>query len=237
MAVFLGIALTCGLGVWQLQRAHERLARQARIDQWADAAPIQVGRAPLSLSAVAYHRVRVVGRFLPERAVYLDNRPHNGLPGFYVVMPLEIDGSGAPRYVLVNRGWLPRDLRDRTAIMPYPTPVGLVEVEGIARANPSRAFELGNGSPPGAAIRQNLDVAAYEKETGLTLQPFVIMQTSPLNDHLIRDWPKPTMDVARNYGYAAQWFGLALVLLLMSLRMAYKRGRAVIRSAEKTPNE
>lgn len=228
LAVVLGMALTCALGVWQLSRAHERLARQARVERWENAAPVAVGSRPVALADVEYHRVRVRGRFMPERAVYLDNRPHNDLAGFYVVMPLDL-GDG--RYVLVNRGWIPRDLRDRTAIMPYPTPDGTVEIEGIAQADPSRAFELGGSAELGSKIRQNLDVAAYARETGLALQPFVVMQTSALGDHLVRDWPAPASGAERNYGYAAQWFGLALVLLLMGLRMAYKRGKMGLAAA------
>lgn len=115
-------------------------------------------------------------------------------------MPLKLEGGG---FVLVNRGWLPRNLSDRTGIKHYETPKGVVDVKGIARANASQAYELGRGgSAQHQEIRQNLDVASYATETGLALQPFVIQQTSDTGgDKLVRDWPAPTLGVERNYGY------------------------------------
>ncbi len=120
--------------------------------------------------------MRVVGSFVPDKVVYLDNRPYNDQPGIYVVMPFKMTNGG---YVLVNRGWLPRNMNDRTTIAPYVTPKGEIAIEGIARADATRAFELGQGgSAPHQQIRQNLDVHAYAVETGLPLQSFVIQQRS-----------------------------------------------------------
>nr|WP_246190137.1 SURF1 family protein [Pandoraea captiosa] len=221
--ILLGVILSASLGVWQYQRAQMRLARQAQIEQAERAPVIALGDRAYSLADVTHRRVRVTGRFLTNRVVYLDNRPRNELPGFYVVMALQVSPE---HVVLVNRGWLPRDLRDREAIMPYATPAGDVTVEGIATQDPSRAFELGHGgSAAGLAIRQNLDVADYARETSLPLQPFVIMQTNDTGDHLLRDWPAPASGADRNYGYMAQWFGLSLILAVLGLRIAYRRGR------------
>lgn len=232
--IVLGVALTAALGVWQYGRAHLRLDRQAKIEQAEHAPVVELERGPnaraYALTDVANRRVRVTGHFLQNRVVYLDNRPRNELPGFYVVMALQVTPE---RVVLVNRGWLPRDLRDRAAIMPYPTPAGDVTIEGLAQPDPSRAFELGHGgSAAGLMIRQNLDVSDYARETGLPLQPFVIMQTNDTGDHLLRDWPAPASGADRNYGYMAQWFGMSLILALLGLRMAYKRGRRLATPAQ-----
>ncbi|MCI3207641.1 hypothetical protein DBA20_22085 [Pandoraea capi] len=221
--ILLGVILTAALGVWQYQRAQMRLARQAQIEQAEHAPVVALGAQTYAIDDVTHRRVRVTGRFLRNRVVYLDNRPRNELPGFYVVMALQVSPD---HVVLVNRGWLPRDLRDRTSIMPYATPAGDVTIEGIAAPDPSRAFELGHGgSAAGMSIRQNLDVADYARETSLPLQPFVIMQTNDTGDHLLRDWPAPATGADRNYGYMAQWFGMSLILALLGLRLAYRRGR------------
>jgi surfeit locus 1 family protein len=212
------IALTVRLGFWQRDRAHQKEAREALIAQFEHAPAQLVGAAPVALRDVEYHRVRALGTFLPDKVVYLDNRPYGDTAGFYVVMPFKL----APgRYVLVNRGWLPRNVDDRTRIKPYPTPSGQIEIEGIARADATRAFELGHGgSAAHQLIRQNLDVAAYARETGLPLQPFVIQQTSDDHDTLVRDWPAPDTGVSRNYGYMLQWWGMALAALLLGLYAA-----------------
>jgi surfeit locus 1 family protein len=220
------VAVTIRLGFWQRDRAHQKEALQAQIERYEHASLRTVGAQPIPLASIEYHRVRAVGRFMPEHVVYLDNRPYQDRPGFYVVMPLALNGGG---YVLVNRGWLPRNADVRTAIAPYRTPTGEVAIEGIARANASRAFELGEGgSAAHQQIRQNLDVAAFASETALPLQPFVIEQTSDDNDALVRDWPAPTTGVERNYGYMFQWWGMAAAALGFGLYAARRAAKKEI---------
>jgi cytochrome oxidase assembly protein ShyY1 len=215
------MAVTIRLGFWQRDRAHQKEALQAQIARYESAPPLTVGAATLPLKDVEFHRVRATGTFMPDLAVYLDNRLYQDQPGFYVVMPMKLAGGG---YVLVNRGWLPRNFAERTAIAPYDTPRGTVTVEGIARADTTRAFELGaGGSAAHQKIRQNLGVASYAAETGLALQPFVIEQTGfvpAAKDGLVRDWPAPTTDVERNYGYMLQWWGMAAAALAFGLYAA-----------------
>ena len=226
LLIVLVMAVTIRLGFWQRDRAHQKEALQAQIDRYEHASAQPVGAAPIALSSIEYHRVRAVGRFVTNHVVYLDNRPYQDRPGFYVVMPFALSGGG---YVLVNRGWIPRNADIRTAIAPYRTPSGEVAIEGIARANASRAFELGEGgSAAHQAIRQNLDIAAFASETGLALQPFVIEQTSDDNDGLVRDWPAPTMGVERNYGYMFQWWGMAAAALGFGLYAARRAAKKAI---------
>jgi surfeit locus 1 family protein len=221
LLILIVMAVTIRLGFWQRDRAHQKEALQAQITQYENATPQTVGAAPLALKDVEFHRLRATGTFLPERVVYLDNRPYNDQPGFYVVMPLKLEGGGV---VLVNRGWLPRSIDNRETIAPYDTPSGTVTVEGIARADASRAYELGaGGSAAHQKIRQNLGVASYAAETGLPLQPFVIQQTAfvpAFKDGLVRDWPAPATDVERNYGYMLQWWGMAAAALGFGLYAA-----------------
>lgn len=225
LLILLVMAVTIRLGFWQRDRAHQKEALQANIERYEHAPAQPVSAQPIELRSIEYHRVRAIGRFMPQHVVYLDNRQYRDQPGFYVVMPLALAGGG---YVLVNRGWIPRNADVRTAIAPYRTPTGDVTIEGIARANASRAFELGQGgSAAHQQIRQNVDVAAFSKETGLALQPFVIEQTSDDGDALVRDWPVPATGVETNYGYMFQWWGMAAAALgfgLYAARRAAKKG-------------
>jgi surfeit locus 1 family protein len=221
LLILIVVAVTVRLGFWQRDRAHQKEALQAHITQFETAPAQPVSGAPVALKDIEFHRVRAVGQFMPEQVVYLDNRPYNDQAGFYVVMPFKLRDGG---YVLVNRGWLPRNINNRTTIEPYDTPKGQIEIEGIARADASQAFELGEGgSAAHQAIRQNLDVHAYAAETGLALQPFVIQQISDDGDKLVRDWPAPTTGVDRNYGYMFQWWGMAVAALAFGLYAA-RRG-------------
>ncbi|CCD30277.1 SURF1 family protein [Candidatus Glomeribacter gigasporarum BEG34] len=216
--------IAIALGFWQRDRTHQKAALQKRLLQYQNAAPIPVTAAPLPLRDVAYHRVRARGRWMPEYTVYLDNRPYHDQPGFYVLMALALNHGSS--YALVNRGWLPRHAAQRARILPYQTPAGEIEIKGIARPDAGRAFELGaGGSAPQLRIRQNLDIAAYQKETGLSLQPVVIWQTGNANDGLIRDWPPATAGIERNLGYMVQWWGIAVAIALCGLYGAYRAAR------------
>ncbi len=223
LLILIVVAVTVRLGFWQRDRAHQKEALQAHITQFENAPAQPVTSAPIALKDIEFHRVRAVGTFVPERVVYLDNRPYNDQPGFYVVMPFKLRDGG---YVLVNRGWLPRNPNERTAMKPYDTPKGEIEIEGIARADASKAFELGQGgSAAHHQIRQNLDVKAFAAETGLPLQPFVIQQLSDDGDTLVRDWPVPASGVETNYGYMLQWWGMALAAIAFGLYAARRAAR------------
>lgn len=221
--ILIVMAVTIRLGFWQRDRAHQKEALNAQIVEFEHAPAQRVGAEPIALKNINFHRVMARGTFLPDQAVYLNNRPYMDQPGFYVVMPLKLADGGV---VLVNRGWLPRNLSDRTGIAPFATPPGEVEIEGVVRANASLAFELGHGgSAPHEKIRQNLDVAKYAAETGLPLQPFVIQQQNDIGDKLVRDWPAPTLGVETNYGYMVQWWGMAAAALAFGLYAARRAAR------------
>src|SRR5690606_5178762 len=86
-----------------------------------------------------------------------------------------------PVHVLVLRGWVPRDPRERTRLLVVPAPAGPVSVTGIAQRDLAQALELAASAPPGPGQRiwQNLTVDAYRRWSGLGLQPMLIRQTEP----------------------------------------------------------
>jgi surfeit locus 1 family protein len=83
-------------------------------------------------------------------------------------------------------------------------------VEGRIAPPPSKLYEP--GSPTGSAIRQNLDLAQYQVETGLALMPVTLLQTGAPSEGLLREWPAVNLGVEKHYGYAAQWFALSVLI-------------------------
>ena len=214
LAALAGAALTTRLGVWQLDRAAQKIAIQSALDSRRALPPLlgtELARTEQQVHEQEYRAVVVAGHWLPERTVYLDNRPMNGHAGFFAVTPLLLDDGSA---VLVQRGWLPRDQADRTRIEAPPTPAGPVQVAGHIATSLSRASQIGGaGSGP---IRQNLDLDAFAAETGLVLRPLAIVQENGAltpADGLLRDWPAPAADVQMHYGYAVQWFAMAALII------------------------
>ena len=133
--------------------------------------------------------------------------------GFYVFTPLRLAGTQA--VVLVQRGWAPRHIAERTALPPVQTPAGEVQISGRMAAHPPRLYAL--GEEQGGPIRQNLDLDAFRAETGLPLANLMVLQTGAPSEGLRRDWPEPTTGVDTHYGYAFQWFGLCALIALLFL--------------------
>lgn len=203
--------LTARLGVWQLGRAGEKNALQAAIARQAQLPVLQALPAqPGEWATLTHRRVELTGRWSAPHTVYLDNRQMFGRPGFYVVTPLLLSDG---RALLVQRGWQPRDLRDRTRLAEVPTPAGDVRVGGRIAPPPARLFEF--DAAEAGRIRQNLDLGAFARETGLGLLPLSVLQTVPANDGLQRTWPVPDSGVAKHYGYAFQWFGLSALVVFL----------------------
>lgn len=211
VATWAMVALTFSLGRWQLGRAEykQQLAEQMRQRMQGPA----LGNLELlktdDLAPDVHRRVQLQGRWVPERTVYLDNRPMQGRPGFWVYTPLRLDGSS--RVILVQRGWIARDFAERTRLAPVDTPAGPVEVQGRLALSPGKLYAF-EGEDRGR-IRQNLDLADYRLETGLDLLGAVAIQTGPASEGLQRQWDAPDLGLDKHRGYAFQWFGLCALLV------------------------
>ncbi|MEY2688534.1 MAG: hypothetical protein RL375_2732 [Pseudomonadota bacterium] len=249
MAGLVAAGATASLGLWQLDRAAQKIALAQAIDTRAGLPPIPAQALPVlpppgTGDADAAHRVEPLlatyldrrielsGQWLDEASVVLDNRQMQGRPGFYLYTPLRLrDG----RVLMVQRGWWPRDARDRTRVPSPPESRGVVHFTGRITRAPGRTFSLGSGVDTGR-IRQNLDVVEYGRSVGLTVQPLLIVQldaevgddadasgeqrraaTRPPGDtpELKRDWPRPAADVDKHYGYATQWFALCALIVIL----------------------
>lgn len=214
-ATVLGVLLTARLGLWQLDRAAQKQALQAAIDSRSSMAPVDaltLATDPEAAKAQWHRRVRLHGRWLADRTVFLENRQMNGRPGFYVLTPLQMTGS--PGVVLVQRGWAPRDLRERSIVPLVPPVAGEVEVDGVIAPSPSRLYEF--SAEASGAIRQNLDIGDYGRETSLSLRPLMVVQgdgsAAGVGDGLLRQWPQPALGLEKHHGYAFQWFALAALM-------------------------
>lgn len=205
--------LAVSLAQWQLGRADQKRALQARWDE-GERQPAQMVKAmPEPSDAGLYRRVRLSGRFAAGYQVYLDNRLYQGGAGFHVIVPLVIGDSG--QAVLVNRGWLRGD-PDRRNTPFVEVPGGALQVEGILVRAQSRYLELADATVQGM-VWQNLDLKRYRELYPSPLSDWLILQTNRLPDGLVRDWPKPDTGVEKHISYAGQWFALAATALAMTL--------------------
>lgn len=211
-ATVAGMAATAALGTWQLDRAAQKQALQAALDQRSQLPPLPAGQLARDRGEGVgqhYRSARVAGTWLAQHTVFLENRQMNGRPGFYVVTPLLLGPGDA---LLVQRGWVPRDMRDRAQVPKVPTPPGPVVIEGRIAPAPAKLYDFAGGEA--GSIRQNLDPEVFAREIGVPLRPVSLMQVVPPDpdDGLLRQWSRPAVDVHKHYGYAFQWFALCALM-------------------------
>jgi surfeit locus 1 family protein len=219
----LAVALALRLGWWQLDRADQKERLQALMQARGSAVPIDdAGLLRLCCAdpaALHYRPAHLRGQWVPEHTVFLENRQMVGRPGFFVVTPLRLEGR-PDAVLLVQRGWVPRDSDERTRLPTLSTPTGTVELDGLIAPPPARLYEF--SAAASGPIRQNLDIAGFAAQTGLALLPVSLQQrdppsgnahaAQPAGDRLLRQWPQPTIDVQKHYGYAFQWFALGALM-------------------------
>ena len=216
IAALIGVAVTANMGFWQLRRATQKVAMQTAMESRSllpELGAFDLARTSDEAEPQHYRRVHLRGHWVIDRTVFLDNRQMNGRVGFYVVTPLQL--VDRPEVVLVQRGWVPRDQLNRTLLPQVSTPRSVVDVTGTIAPPPARLYEFSGVA--GGAIRQNLDVASFAIETGLSLLPLSVKQTDAISsitadDALVRQWPRPAVDVQKHYGYAFQWFALSALM-------------------------
>jgi cytochrome oxidase assembly protein ShyY1 len=220
-----GIVVAVALGNWQTRRAEEKLARQAQWDAALAGAPAELATAADIASVVDRlpQRVHAAGEFVPHATVYIDNRVVDGVSGVHIITPFAI-GDSLP-WVLVNRGWAPRTMQDRSKLPAAAVVPGRLHLEGVAVARVPRALELGPSAGALGSAWQNLDFEAFEQASGHRVARVVVQQTSDTGDGLRRAWPRPDIGVDRHRGYAFQWYSLAALIAALTLLFGGRAAR------------
>jgi surfeit locus 1 family protein len=240
LSALLVILVGCGAGIWQLNRADQKIRLGQSLVAKLQMPVLNANADSLTLEQAAERRILVRGRFIQDEAIWLDNRPRPmpeggtggaGQSGFYLMMPLKLDGQEAVLWV--NRGWAPRNNENRVELPPIKTANDEVTIEGIAFSHPGRVYELGQKGDTKVRprIEQNFDLTLEAQSHGWKQLPFILREAdSSKKDGLVRNWPSPTNGVDRHYAYAFQWFALALAGFLFWLingLMKYRRELAV----------
>jgi cytochrome oxidase assembly protein ShyY1 len=238
VSALLVVTIACAAGIWQLNRADGKIALAASLLARQQMPILSANVGPLSLEDASERRMIARGQYIPQAAIWLDNRPRPIPPagsttsqsGFYLLMPLQLEGRD--EILWVNRGWAPRNNQNRESLPPVKTPGKVVTIEGIVFAHPGKVYALGEGqavvdtSKP--RIEQNFDLRAEGKLRAWVQSPFILREVDTgKDDGLLREWAPLTTGVDRHYAYAFQWFALAvsgfLFWLITGLRQYWRQ--------------
>lgn len=212
------MAIGLSAGIWQSGRAEQKLALKARLEALAHEPALPLASQAFDAENLRWHFVEARGTWLGQATVLLDNRIHQGRPGYHVITPLQLaDG----KVVLINRGWIAAP-PSRTELPTITTPTGDITLTGQVRVPLQNAFALGPISTPDQRVWQQLKLAPMREALKLPLAPFVVFQTSAADDGLIREWDAPDYGIDTHRGYAFQWFALATLSLVFFLIVSIK---------------
>lgn len=214
------------LGLWQQHRAVEKehlLAQVGQVLGRREAMPLSTAND--ATRATAYDWAQGRGRFLDAPPFMLDNQQREGRVGVHAYAAFQPD-AGAP--LLVDLGWLPMG-NDR--VLPkIALPQGEMSLRGLLVPPPSAGLRMGApmARQGDAWLVVRLEPAVVAKELKLpALAPRVLRLDPTLPIGYMRDLELlvNTLPPDRHRGYAVQWFGLAITVLVIAVVLTFRRSR------------
>ena len=227
LAFLLVFPLLLSLGFWQMQRATDKQALVERRAAGEVIAVLELRPQTRLGETDRYRTAQVRGHYLAEQQWLLDNRVYRGQAGYHVFTPFVIDGQSRPS-LLINRGWVAVG-ETREYLPSLPVPSGTVELHGRLDTPASVGLIIGEvplSSIADKVVVQALDIDALAKARSLPLAPFALVIDEGQPGGLQYDWsPIPPMGPEKHLGYAVQWFGLAVALLIIYVGVNTRRDR------------
>ncbi|MBK1872472.1 SURF1 family protein [Marinobacter sp. 1-3A] len=219
LMVFTGafLPLLVGLGIWQLNRAEEK---QVLLEQWQQEAQNLDWAEQVASGLDSGRPITVTGLF-GEQSWLLDNRTRDGIAGYEVITAFHPLRGPA---VLVNRGWIAAP-RTRNQLPDVAPPEGVFSISG--RLNPypeppvlSTKTAVAEGWPRRI---QTLPAQVARVEIPELPDAIIRLNSSEQPGAYRADWEPDLMGPQTHYGYATQWFALALVLTILSVVASYRK--------------
>ena len=206
---FLLLLLVLSLGVWQIDRGYNKkelentfLERQSQ--------PVKEIKYNTFQKSDLYRNVVLEGRYL-DNTFLLDNRINNGKPGLKVFSPFETTNSSL---VLVSRGWI--ELKDRSNLPMIKSSKNILKIQGVLRPE-SKDFVLENekmNKKNNPILVQTVNLSELSNFLGKPLSPYILELSELSESAFVKTWQPINLSSFRHFGYAVQWFGLAIVLIV-----------------------
>ncbi len=211
------VPLLLSLGLWQLERAQEK---KVTLAQWEQQGSELGWREHLETGLESGQPVTLSGHY-GDRSWLLDNRTRDGAAG-YEVLTLFQPQEGKP--LVVNRGWVLAPRR-RDELPGISTPQDNVMLSGRLSEYPEPPVLMQTPENQGQWPRrvQSLTKSDVEKLRP-SVAPLILRLEGPEQPGAYRaDWAPDRMGPQTHYGYAFQWFSLALALVILTLVASYRK--------------
>ncbi|WP_303732085.1 SURF1 family protein [Idiomarina piscisalsi] len=205
------------LGFWQLERAEEKqlLFDDYESQQIIEAKPLSSIK-DLNATQHRFTYVSVSGEFQSTPVLLLDNKILDSTVGYNVLGFFHPDSAKLP-VQLVNLGWIPAP-KLRSDIPEIDLPKGNLTLTAYVYF-PSQneltrnSFEYATDND---SVRiQEAAPKALAREFNATISSHLLLLETPENIGWQRDWEPQVMKPEKHYGYATQWFSLAVACLVI----------------------
>jgi len=170
-----------------------------------------------------YRHLSLVGTFLQNKNILLDNQVLNGQPGYRILTPFQANEHNI--LILVDRGFIPwGENRSKLPLIPEITEV--IRITGML-THLSQGFLLKEEAILAQELWplqiQSLDYTKLSTKLRQTLYP-VLLQLPHNSPYTFQSMP-PSLGLtpSRHLGYAIQWFTMALAILIYYLVVNIKR--------------
>ncbi|WP_339856836.1 SURF1 family protein [Pseudohongiella acticola] len=215
LCIFLSCGMFISLGFWQLDRAAEKRALAAAYQSAAQADPVPFAELPQT-DVSNNLRVALQGRFRSEISFLVLYQFFQGRPGYELVTPFRPATGGD--LVLISRGWIAPGNDGG----PPTVPAVEGETSVLARLHlPETTVPAGEVTDNSWPVRlPRLNIEQTRQLLGEPVYPYVLRLEAGQPGVLGRHWSQPDFSTRSHYAYTAQWFGLALLVLLASFAYA-----------------
>ena len=206
------------LGSWQIVRGLDKQEIWS-LNNLNKSLPVMTEEEALSMSFdnAVYRSIFLEGKF-GEESYLLDNRLYKQEAGYEVFSVFE---SLNNNIYIVYRGWVSKETFNNQEILKN----SRVSIEGIY--SPFRRFGLSLLNEAKASgwpkTVQQLDYKGTVLDLGEGVKDVVIQLSAGSPGAYEPIWLPAEFKPSRHYGYAVQWFGLALVLVGSYIYFGYRK--------------
>jgi surfeit locus 1 family protein len=203
------------LGTWQLTRGDVK----SEIEQAINNQDVELSSISLPLEEIEnwrYKKIKLTGKYQAEKQFLLDNQVRNGLTGYNVLTPLYVEAFKT--WVLVDRGWVAQGTT-RDALPKVGFESNQVTITGRVYVPYDETYSLG-GIADGEDVLwprriQFVDYPQLATRLGVMLQPFTLRLDEKEPHGYRRDWAENSLSSEKHYGYAFQWYAMAIALVVL----------------------
>ncbi len=212
---FLIIAACIYLGVWQIDRANQKIKIY---NEYIN----NLGKEPIIVKGLKnkykeFTKLKVYGQFLTDKQFLLDNSVANKKAGYKVLTPYKVNN----KIVLVDRGWVENHFDQKPPDIRITKHNDYINAYVFYHKNLPQLDQVsfGNKWPK---IIQNIEMKKISNLLNSKLESYILVMNEKQDNSYINNRRVKRNSELKHYMYAGQWFLFSLVALIFMIILLRK---------------